>query len=77
MPRRQGFRAEDYELAQDIDRAVGVTLGTSIPSRVCDVAEKWALAKLRKRAKKLWDAGHYEHSRSLYNFCALLEAGEV
>lgn len=77
MPRLKGFSDEDYTLAQEIDQAVGVTLGTSIPSRVCDAAEKWALTKMRKRAKKLWDAGHRDHAIALYNTCDLLQNGEL
>ena len=77
MPRRKGFSNEDYELAQNVDRALGLKLGTAIPSKVCDAAEEWALFKLRKRAKRLWDAGHEQHAVALYNTCDLLQSGEL
>lgn len=77
MPRRKGFSNEDYELAQDIDRALNLELGTAIPSKVCDAAETWALFKIRKRAKQLWDAGQEIQAAALFNACALLESGEL
>lgn len=77
MPRRRGFKNEDYELAQAIDQVAGVPLGTSVPSESCDAAEKWALTKIRARAKVLWDAGYHSEASALYTTCQLIQDGDL
>lgn len=77
MPRRRGFRTEDYALAQRIEEVLNLPVGTAVPSKVCDAAETWALTKLRARAKLMWDKGWHDEARTLYTTCALLEEGTL
>lgn len=75
MPRLKGFGGEDYTLAQDIDQALGLELGTAIPSRVCNAAEKWVLYKLRTEASNQRRLGYHDSAAALVNFADKLEKG--
>jgi hypothetical protein len=77
MPRRKGFCQEDYDLALAVDKLHGLPDGSTVPSKACDIAEKWALVKMRKRAKIMYDAGYHDHAVAIYNTCALLEDGTL